>query len=190
MVREALRGITESTEVVRFIREQVAGFEADAHTILGRHEASSKSRVITLDQSRRKLQGLSLRQQDLLVEALDCVEHGLFRAAHVSAWQAFMDLLQEKLASDGLVKVKAARIGWAKFATMDDLREEISEFQFVEVAKAVALVSRGEMKTLHGMLSTRTQCAHPSQYRPGLNEALGYVSDLISRMGQLQTKTL
>lgn len=189
-MRDALRNVNDPAEIVRLVRDRVATFETEAHRVLGRHDAATRSRVITVDQTRRSLQGLSLRQQELLAESIDCVGYGLFRAAHVSAWQAFMDLLQDKLASDGLVKVKAARPNWSRFATIDELRDEIAEYQLVQVAKDIGLLSKGEMKTLHGMLSTRNECAHPSHYQPGVNEALGYVSNLIGRMGQLKAKSL
>ena len=187
---DLLSEITEPLEAVRIVQERVAAFEADAHSILQKHESATRSRVMTVDASRRKLKGLSLRQDELLQEALDCIEHGLFRAAHVSAWQAFMDFLEEKLESDGLAKVHYHRPGWVKFKTMDDIRDEISEFQIIEVAHLVNLISKGQKKSLHGMLSTRNECAHPSAYRPSASEAIGYVSGLISRIEQMQPKTL
>lgn len=189
-MRDALRFVDDPVEIVQIVKDRVATFEAEAHRVLGRHDAATRSRVITVDQARRNLDGLSFHQHELLAEALDCIAYELFRAAHVSAWHAFMDLLQEKLASDGLVKVKAAHPKWSRFATIDELREEIAEHQLVQVAKDVGLISKGEMKTLHGMLSTRNECAHPSNYRPGANEALGYVSNLLNRMGRLQSKGL
>jgi hypothetical protein len=182
--------ITEPLDAVRIVLERVAAFEADAHSILQKRESATKSRVMTVDASRRKLNGLSIRQDELLQEALDCIEHGLFRAAHVSAWQAFMDFLEEKLESDGLVKARSHRPGWVKFKSMDEVREEISEFQVIEVAHLVSLISKGQKKSLHGMLSTRNECAHPSSYRPNASEAIGYVSGLISRIEQIQPKTL
>lgn len=189
-MRDALRGTTDPADVVRLVRDRVADFEAEAHSILGSQETASKSRVISVDHTRAQLQGLSVRQHDLLGEALDCVQYGIYRAAHVVAWQAFIDLLQEKLTSDGLVKVKQVRPNWTKVTSLDELRDEVSEYHQVEVARVLNLLTKGEMKTLHGMLSTRNLCAHPSSYKPGLNTALGYVSALINWMAQLQPKTL
>jgi hypothetical protein len=96
-------------------------FRADGHEILARHEAAP-SRVISLDKTRKQLAGLSLQQDDLFREALRCIENGSHRAAHVMAWAAFMDFLEQKLASDGLAKVRNARPNWAKHATIEDLR--------------------------------------------------------------------
>ena len=65
---------------------QVQRFESAAHGVLSGHKTATRSRVISLDASRRHLRSLSLQQHELLLEALECVEHGLYRAAHVSAW--------------------------------------------------------------------------------------------------------
>ena len=106
-------------------------FEAEAHTILGVHETAA-SRVVLLDESYKSLEGLNLRQDDLMRQALRCVENGLFRAAHVMAWAAFMDFLEEKLESDGLKKVRSVREKW-KYSKMEELREYVPERQIVEV---------------------------------------------------------
>jgi hypothetical protein len=42
------------------------------------------------------------------------------------------------------------------------------------------------MKALHGLLNRRNECAHPSEYFPDLNQTLGYVSELFSRIEWLQ----
>lgn len=169
---------------------QIDKFESAAHSTLSGHETSSKSRVMSLDASRRKLQGLSLQQQELLLEALACTEYGLYRAAHVSAWQAFIDFLTDKLSSDGFVKVGQIRPKWPTFGSVEELREYANEHELVTVSREVKLLSKAEVKILHGMLSKRNECAHPGHYRPDLNESLGYVSELINRITDLQPKSL
>jgi hypothetical protein len=69
------------------------------------------------------------------------VEQGLYRAAHVLAWAGFMDLLEEKLASDGLVKLRAARTAW-KASTIEDVRESYAEYQIIEVARTSVCVRK------------------------------------------------
>lgn len=171
------------------VERRVAAFKAEAHLILSKSE-SSPSRVIELRATRRKLTGLSLRQQNLFEEALDCVEHGLNRPAHVMAWAAFVDLLEEKLATDGLAKVHAARPGWVRFKSIEELAEEIAEYQLISVARDVGLIGKAPMKALHGLLAKRNECAHPSAYKPTLNETLGFVAELLNRAEELQNKSL
>lgn len=173
---------------LKLLVAKVKAFEQEAHAILATHEGAG-SRVIILEESYDKLTKLSLKQDELFRQALRCVEHKLFRAAHVLAWAGFMDLLEEKLASDGLVKLRVARPVW-KTANVEELRENVVEYQLIEVAKELNLVSKTQMKALHGMLNKRNECAHPSEFYPDVNDTLGYISELLSRIATLQTKTL
>jgi hypothetical protein len=163
-------------------------FESEAHVILGIHE-SARSRVVLLDDTYRELGALNLRQDELMRQALRCAENGLFRAAHVMAWAAFMDFLEEKLESDGLHKVRSARPTW-KGANMAEMREYVPEMQLVEVCQDVRLCTKNETQALVGLLRKRNECAHPSNYFPELNETLGYLSELLQRISMLQPKTL
>lgn len=176
-------------ELLDDLKHRVDAFRTEAHEILAAYE-DSPSRVMSLDQTRRQLAALSIQQDELLQEALACIQRGIYRAAHVMAWAAFMDFLEQKLASDGLAKVRSVRQGWAKYSTIEEIRENVPEYQLVEAARDVKLISKSGMKTLHGLLSKRNECAHPSSYKPGLNESLGYVSELLNRMTQLQPKSL
>jgi hypothetical protein len=163
-------------------------FERAAHQILSVHETSA-SRLVVLEDTYKKLSALSLSQDDLLRQALRCIERELFRAAHVMAWAAFMDFVEEKLASDGLLKVRALRPKWTA-SSVEELRENHGEFQLIDAARDLGLFGKTEAKALQGLLSKRNECAHPSTYFPGLNETLGYVSELLNRIGQIQPRKL
>jgi len=163
-------------------------FEGEAIVILSKHE-TSPARVVVLEATYAKLAALSVDQDDLFKQTLRCAENGLFRAAHVMAWAAFMDFLEEKLASDGLVKVGSVRPSW-KCANRDDLREYQPEYQIVELTQPLGLCSKNQMKALHGLLNKRNECAHPSAYYPELNETLGIISEVLQRIRQMQPKTL
>ena len=178
-----------SVELIRPFVAKAASFENEAHNILSKHEGAP-SRVISVDRTRCRLAVLSLEQDELLQEALVCIERGIHRAAHVMAWAAFMDFVEQKLASDGLVKVKAVKTGWGKYRSIDEICENVPEFQLIEAARDVGLLSKSETKILLGLLSKRNECAHPSKYRPGLNESLGYVAELLNRIEQLHPKSL
>jgi len=173
---------------LKLLLARIKAFEKDAHAILATHEAST-SRVIVLSESYERLTKLSLQQDELFRQALRCVEHELYRAAHVLAWAGFMDFLEEKLASDGLVKVRAAYTSWSA-TNLEELRENIVEFQLIEAARKLGLCTKTEMKALHGMLNKRNECAHPSNFFPDMNGSLGYISELLSRVKTLQGKTL
>ena len=175
---------------LKLLLAKTRAFEKEAHAILATQEASA-SRVVILSESYEKLTRLSIKQDELFRQALRCVEQELFRAAHVLAWAGFMDFLEEKLASDGLVKLRAAYPAWsANAATIEELREAVVEFQLIEAAKKLGLCTKTEMKAMHGLLNKRNECAHPSDFYPDMNGSLGYISELLSRIGMLQGKSL
>jgi hypothetical protein len=167
---------------------RVLAFEREAHGILAVHEAAP-SRLVLLEGTYKKLGALSLQQDELLRQALRCIENELYRAAHVMAWAGFMDFLEEKLSSDGLVKIRALRSSW-KASSREELRENNVEYQLIDAARDLGLCGKTEAKALQGLLSKRNECAHPSSYFPNLNETLGYVSEVLSRIDRLKPKTL
>jgi len=175
-------------EVITAWKEKAKAFENDAHEILARHEGS-QSRVISLENTRKRLEGLSVQQHELFQQALECIERGIYRAAHVMAWAAFVDVLEQKLASDGLTKLQSARSAWNKWNSIEEIRENVPEFQLIEAARELRLFSKPETKSILGLLSKRNECAHPSSHRPSLNESLGYVSDLLNRVERLLAKS-
>lgn len=177
-------------QLIRAVSKDVANFASEANILLGRFETARKSRVMSVRETSRQLKSLSIRQEGLFEDALECISHGILRSSIVMAWQGYMDSLDAKLASDGLVKVRTARPKWPQSGTIDDLRDGTNEYQRLELARSLGLLDKSSMKSLHGMLSTRNDCAHPSNYVPNLNSALGYVADLIDRVGVLQSKTL
>jgi len=173
-------------EILQELLSRVHAFENEAHLVLARHEAAV-SRVITLEDTYRTLTGLSLRQDELLREALKCVGNQLFKAAHVMAWAGFMDYLEEKMMSRYLADIKAARPKWS-ISSLEDLREQATEHQLIQVCRQVRFLSRSEEKAFLGLLNKRNECAHPSNYNPRLNETLGFISELLSRINTLQLK--
>ncbi len=171
------------------VRRRVANFEHEAHSLLSVFE-SAPSRVVSLAETRTQVTILNLKQSELLAEALQAMEVSLFRPAIIMAWAAFMDFVQEQMSTDGLVKVHQQRPNWRKWQSLEELRENVPEFQMLEVARDVKLLSKSETKALHGLLSKRNECAHPSGYTPGLNEALGYVSELLNRIPTIGQRSL
>ena len=146
---------------------------------LGRLEQSG-TRVITLEESYKKLGVLSLKQDDLLRQAFRCTENELYRAAHLMAWAAFIDFLHNKLAEDNFQKLAFAMTSW-RLNVVEDLREQ-SDFQVIEAAKKINFLRRSEQKALHGLLNKRNECAHPEDYYPKLNDTLGFVTEILTRI--------
>lgn len=169
------------------IISHVSEFKREAERVLSTHE-KAPARIITVEQTKKNVTSLSIRQQILLEEAIACVENKLYRSAHVCAWAAFIDFIEEKISSDGLVKIHTAYPSWSGFLTIEDLKENIPEHQIIESAKKVGLINKAESKALIGLLSKRNECAHPTSYVPDLNESLGYISELLNRISKISSK--
>lgn len=167
------------------VLRRVADLEVEARQLLGAHEATPE-RVITLEQSYERLTNLSIDQDELFRESLRAVELGLFRAAHVLAWAGFVDFLHSYLWDNFASTVGTHRPAWG-IAAAEDLRDH-ADFQVIEAGKLVGAYSKTLMKALHGLLNTRNECAHPSDYFPDLNDALGYLSGVFKRIDHLQKK--
>jgi hypothetical protein len=169
------------------IEEYLARFSAfkdEALTLFATDERSVH-RIISINQTYDRLTGLSVKQDDLLRQALRCVEVGAYRAAHVMAWSALVDHVQEKMGSDGFIAINTAMPKW-HITDVSDLRERFTEFACIDAAKAAMILTKNQAKALHGLLSRRNECAHPSSYYPDLNQSLGYVSEVITRFDELK----
>jgi len=67
---------------------------------------AAHSETVLLDNTYNELQQLSLKQDELLRQALRCIENKLYRAAHILCWAALMDFLEAVLASDNFKKLR------------------------------------------------------------------------------------
>jgi hypothetical protein len=172
-------------DLPNIVRRVIAARD-DAKRILALHEASA-ARIVVLEDTYRVLGRLSLDQDDLFRQALRAAEHGLFRSAIIMAWAGFMDYAEERLGADGFKAVNARYQAW-KISDIDDLRDKINDFQVIDALYAVKLCSKGAKKSLHGLLSTRNECAHPSDFYPVLNDSLGFISQLLQRVQTMGPK--
>jgi hypothetical protein len=164
-------------------------FEREAHEILSRHEGATASRVIILEDAYESLALLNIKQDDMMRQALRCAENGLYRAAHVMAWAACMDYIEEKLSADNMVKLRAVRPHWPG-DDIHEMAEHSSEYQLVETLRAVGLATKNETKALLDLLRRRNECAHPTGYLPQVNETLGYIAEILQRITKLAPKNL
>ena len=164
-------------------------FELEAHGILSMHEDAAASRVIVLEQAYESLMLLNIKQDDIMRQALRCAENGLYRAAHVMAWAACMDYLEEKLSADNMVKLRGVRPNW-RGRDIREMAEYVAEYQLIETLKAVGLTTKNETNALLDLLRRRNECAHPTGYLPQVNETLGYIAEIIQRITKLAPKSL
>ncbi len=180
-----LRNTSFDSQTALTLIEATMLFRKEARSILSHYE-SSTARIITLEESYAKLANLSLKQDDLLIQALRCIENNVFRAGYVLAWAALMDFLEEKIATN-FPLLRQLRPKWP-VKTIDDLRDVGSDYQIIELTRQAGYCTKTEDKALKGLLNRRNESAHPTDYDPQLNEALGFISEILQRLQKLQTR--
>lgn len=176
-------------ELLRSLVHRVRDFELSAHDLLARQGVTT-SRVLSLTDTYKQLTILNLKQNELFEESLKSMENSLHRPGVVMAWAGFIDFLQEKMTEDQFAKLHAAYPKWGKWSTLEELRENVTEFAVLDAAQRLGVLTKAEMKALHGLLSKRNECAHPSGYKPTFDEALGYVSELLNRIPTISQRSL
>jgi hypothetical protein len=168
------------------ITKRAVSFEKAAHKLLGMHEGAA-SRVVDARKSLARVTALSIKQEDMLKQAVRCIEVEVFRAAHVLAFAALIDYLHEIAERDAFSALNAAREKWS-VVSVEDIRERISDYSFIEGLEAAKLISKAERKAFHGMLTRRNECAHPSDYYPDMNQSLGDLSEALLRIEALKSR--
>jgi hypothetical protein len=154
----------------------IRSFEREAAEILGRSDSAVTPRAFNAHEALKKVSTLSISQADLLKQAVRCIEVEVFRAAIVMAWAAVADLILELavLEHDEVTRVRS----WS-YADKATLGESQAEFNVIETLHVAKVLTKGQKKSLQGMLHRRNECAHPSGYFPGANEALGFLDEAI-----------
>lgn len=170
-------------------KQRASSFETQSKDIFSIHETSGY-RTGSVEKSLEQLQGLSVKQEELLKEAIKSIKHELYRSAHVAAWAAFIDFFEQKMASDGLLKLKSLNPDFSKFKSIEDIREKITEHQLIEYALKLGLIKTWEARILHGELVKRNKCAHPSDYKVNQNITLGYVNGLMDWIDKIMDRSL
>lgn len=148
-----------------------------AHETLAKHE-SAASRVIILERVSKNLSGAPVDVQDYFSEAVTCLENKLYRSGIVLAWAGHFHLLCETLLQIKIDDLRRARPSW-NFKDAPELKETCPESQILTAAKDINFITKPMLRILDGQLSVRNQCAHPTLYRPSMNEAIGYVDAMI-----------
>jgi len=103
------------------------------------------------------------------------------------AWAGFMDVLEERLSLRKFRKLRTVRPSW-RLGSIEELRDYQTDYAIIEACRDLGFCGKTEMKALHGLLNKRNECAHPSDYFPGLNDTLGYISEVFKRVGTLRAK--
>jgi len=171
--------------MINNLTHKAINLKTELTSILADIETSSY-RLASIESTLKKLNTLSIKQQDLLMQSLECIRYGLRRAAIVLAWAAFIDFIHDIVASDNFKTVIIYHAAW-NIKIKEDLRE-VSDYHLIEFLKKCGFIKRTFYKALHGLLNTRNEAAHPEDIEPDHNKALSFISDCIARINLLRNK--
>jgi hypothetical protein len=166
-------------ETLHLWKRKVSSFYNAAHLVLSKVE-DSKSRVVLLEKTAKKLAGLPIDIENYFNEAIQCLENDLRRPAIVSSWAGFFHILSEKTFNLKEIELRDKRVKWT-FGDLSELKENYTESQILDVIKEVGIIKKAELRIYQGQLSKRNQCAHPTLYNPSRNSAIGFVDDMITQ---------
>ena len=163
----------ESEQPISELFEGILRFNEATDDILSKYELSPK-RAIVIEQTYRKLNALNSKQEELIRESLKSIEVKLFRASVVLAWSAFIDYLEDLL----LRKVHTSM-------TKEKLQDTFNDSNIIDQLKSKDFLTTIQERSIRALLYKRNECAHPNSYNPDINQTLGYVSEIITRLGAL-----
>jgi len=118
----------------------------------------------------------------LALEAIQCCEARLSRAAVVLSWVGAVALLY-----DYVVKSKLSEFNkdaqrrfsnWKPAKTADDLAN-MSEYNFLQVLHAVSVIGKNVKQELEARLKLRNACGHPSSLKVSETMVAAHVESLI-----------
>lgn len=156
--------------------KRARSLEAEAHEILSSHEAG-RSRIVSMNATKARLDKSSVQVRQSFGEAVTCLEHGLHRSAVVMSWSGFFFQFLETFWDDHRGQLMGYS-GW-KVKQFDDLLLK-GDAEILTAAERLGFIDRNVRRNLDGRLAKRNLCAHPSAHIPSLNQAIGFVDEMIS----------
>lgn len=96
-----------------------------------------------------------------------------------------MDFIHEKINDAGMPAIQLLYPKWPKVQNAVELAEYVPEYQLVESLRKLGITGKTTNKALLSLLDRRNECAHPTNYHPGVNETLGYITECLNRIEAL-----
>jgi len=95
-----------------------------------------------------------------------------------------MDFFVSQLERIGFKHIK----GLEHFEDKEQLREQVMDSKMLECAYRSKLLSRNQWGSLKGKLSDRNRCAHPSDFSPSAQSAIGYIASILDEIKALRKR--
>jgi hypothetical protein len=154
--------------------------QAAVDQLLARHDGAVRARARELRDLIRDLNKLPIDIQTYFQEAVQCLEHGLTRAAVVLSWAGFFYTASQYFFSNHESSIRAKYDKWS-FNNFEDLLESRREAELIEAMSQLKMLNKADRRHYDGQLAQRNKCAHPTLYKPSQNAAIGYVDEMIQQ---------
>ena len=124
----------------------------------------------------------SLETKAFVLEAVECFERKLYRAAVVLSWQGALGLLYDNVIKTHLntfnAEAKRRNSKWKSAVTRDDLAL-MKESDFLDVSEAISMIGKSVKKELKNALDFRNGCGHPNSLKISENMVSAHIENLI-----------
>lgn len=168
---DAVSGPPGTIDLPELVRS-VEALDSTAREWLKAHN-EVQARLKALGPLHKRLDDLSLEQDELLRDGLRAAEADLFSASHTLAWGGLVDFLYKPFTVDA---VNDKRPRW-RLESLEELRAK-PDSQLIDVGKELGYYSESMRKTLQGLLNDRNRCSHGSGYSPVLDDVQGFLSKI------------
>ena len=125
---------------------------------------------------------LSADTRAFVEESVQCIEHGLYRAAIVLSWLGSLALLYDKVVASHLAVFNAEAMRrdakWRGAKNSDDLAR-MKEYDFLQVLEAISVIGKSVKVELENCLKLRNGCGHPNSLKLGEHRVNSHVETLV-----------
>lgn len=124
----------------------------------------------------------NIDEKDLLLEALQCIEIGSYRAAVIFVWVATMKNIYDRCVVKNKKKLNAAIKKY--YPNAKEVRN-VDDFLFIkdkviiEASADLKMFDKVEKSTLLECLNLRNKCAHPSKNKPKPSSVTSFMEELL-----------
>jgi len=126
---------------------------------------------------------LDVHTRSFLLEAIDCMKCGSYRAAVIMSWCGAMAILQEYVfhtaLSDFNRDAVANGVIKKQIKTLSDMRDLSKESHFIESLGRISILDSSMKRTLKRCLERRNDCGHPSDVKLGEAAVADQIESLI-----------
>jgi hypothetical protein len=123
--------------------------------------------------------------KNFVLEAVQCLEARLNRAAIVTSWVGAVAVLQDVVVKQHLSAFNTEALRrdskWRDAKTNDDL-SRIKEFDFLQILAAISVIGKNVKDELEGCLKLRNGCGHPNSLIVGEHKASAHIETLIQNV--------